>query len=123
MTKTSPIVLALVFACIAAGANAALSASQEDLLKKYDDFALYNIWRFMVYNTFYRFFPSYVCNSTYANYLADAAGLFTAADVEAAMDVPTKCMEGFEMMYNAVWYRLDNRVYTYGDDDMYNYTV
>ena len=114
--------LAIVLACMAAIAESALSASQESLLKQYDSMALNDIWRVMTYYTFYKYIASFVCSSTYANYLADAAGLFTAADVEAAYDVPTLCLEGFTKVYSAVWYRYDDKVYTYGNDDLFNYT-
>ena len=107
---------------MAAVSEAALSDSMVNYLKMYDSMALNDIWRVMTYYTYYKYIASYVCNSTYANYLADAAGLFSADDVDSAYDVPTLCMEGFNTVYKAVWYRYDNRVYTYGDDDMYNYT-
>ena len=50
---TSPIVLVVLLACMSIGASAALSESTIGLLKKYDDFALYNIWRTMTYTAFY----------------------------------------------------------------------
>ena len=124
---SSPIVLAIVLACMTIGAAAALSESQKNLLKKYDDMAIYNIWRFMMYHAFYKYLPSFICgNETYANGLATAAessGLFTAADVASTLDIKAVCMDGFEMMYKAVWYRLDNKKFTYGDNDMFNYVV
>ena len=113
---------AIVLACLLAISQAALSDSTVNYLKMYDSMALNDIWRVMTYYTFYKYIASYVCSSTYANYLADAAGLFTAADVEAAYDVPTLCLEGFTKMYAAVWYRYDDKKYTYGNDDEFNYT-
>ena len=120
MNKT--IFTAIVFACMLAVSQAALSTAQEDYLKQYDAMALNDIWRVMTYHTFYKYIASFICSSTYANYLADLAGLFTSDEVSAAIDVPTVCMEGFTKMYAAVWYKYDERVYTYGDDDMFNYT-
>ena len=76
----------------------------------------------MTYHTFYKYIANFICSSTYANYLADAAGLFSSDDVSAAYDVPTLCMEGFTKVYAAVWYRYDDKVYTYGNDDEFNYT-
>ena len=88
----------------------------------YDSMALNDIWRVMTYHTFYKYIAAFICSSDYANYLADVAGLFTSADVEAAYDVSELCTEGFAKVYSAVWYRYDNKVYTYGNDDAYNYT-
>ena len=111
--------LTIVLACIFGVSNAALA----DTLKWYDSFALNNIWRAMTYNTYYRFITAYICNS-YATYLADAAGLFTADDITAAgYDAKELCNTGLTKVYNAVWYRYDNRVFTWGDDDLYNYTI
>ena len=113
--------LAVVFACLVGVSSAALSESTVNMLKTYDSRALNDIWRAMVGFTFYKLVASYVC-STQALAIVSAAGLFDASDVEDAIDTADICNKGFEKVYAAVWYRYDDKVYTFGNDDQYNYT-
>ena len=82
----------IVLACFLTTSQAALSIVQEDYLKMYDSMAINEIWRVMTYITFYKYIANSICSSTYANYLADTAGLFSSDDVDGAYDVPTLCM-------------------------------
>ena len=117
------IFLAVIFACFASVSQAALSAATVSLLQRYDSEALNNIWRAMVNATIYSFIKAFVCAS-YGAYLADAAGLFSSDDISnAGYDASKLCTAGFDKVYSAVWYRYDNRVYTFGNDDLYNYTI
>ena len=55
--------------------------------------------------------------------LGSTAGVATDAEQQAAMDVNKVCLDGFKLVYDAVWYRMDNKVFSYGDFDQYSYTV
>ena len=77
---TSPIVLAIVLACMSIGAQAALTAEMTEWLVWYDDMALYNIWRLMMWTVYYQFLPAYVC-ANYGTFLAVNSGLFEEDDV------------------------------------------
>ena len=123
MTKftITPIMLVVVLACMTVGTNA-LSESLTSALTWYDDFALYNIWKAMMYFVFNKYLMAYVCG-TQATVLAVMTGFFTATEIEAGMDTKEICLEGVMLIYEAVWYRNGDKFYTYGDNDMFNYTI
>ena len=78
----------------------------------------------MVYMTWYKYVASYVCD-TYSTYLfgfLESKLSITEATVAAAIDAPTICMTGFELMYRTVWYTKGDKVYYFGDTDSLSYT-
>ena len=114
----SPFLLVILVACLSSAVSAA------GFLEWYDGFALIGIWRVMT-SFFYKMIASYVC-ANYGGILITMVGasLVSDAAVTANEDnVAEVCQLGFDNMYAAVWYKTGEVVYTYGDDDYYNYTI
>ena len=75
----------------------------------------------MIYLTFYNLIANYVCTSQSMAVVALVSTLMTEDDVNAAIDPAAVCTEGFNLMYNAIWYTGD-KYYVFGNNDIYNYT-
>ena len=123
------------FLCVLLGLMAAAVQAQNskhsgfvhDWLIWFEAFALQHIWLPLTWWGFYKYMPGLVCGLGLQDQMFDLLGTslpgINNVTAKAAVKASAEktCKDGFEKMYNNVWYFNDKKKLIDGDFDYYNY--